>query len=47
MGRRAVDLLRDAGRHRAMAATALAAARQYSSDAVVPSYEALYRAVLA
>jgi N-acetyl-alpha-D-glucosaminyl L-malate synthase BshA len=47
MGRRAVDLLRDQGRHRAMAAAALAAARQYSTDAVVPSYEALSRTVLA
>ncbi len=46
MGRRAVDLLRDPVRHRALADAALGTARRYSGEAVVPSYEALYHQVL-
>ena len=43
MGRRAVDLLRDAGAHAAMRAATVARAREFSADRVVPQYEALYR----
>ena len=43
MGRRAVDLLRSPGAHGAMREAALAAARRYSSDLIVPMYEQLYR----
>ena len=43
MGRRAVDLLRDAGAHTAMRAATVARAREFSADRVVPQYEALYR----
>ncbi len=46
MGRRAIELLRDPVRHRAMAAAALAGARRYASEDVVPAYEALYQRVL-
>jgi hypothetical protein len=46
MGRRAIDLLRDERKHRAMAAAAVEVARGYSADAVVPGYEALYQRVL-
>ena len=47
MGRRAVELLRDPDRHAAMRAAALAKAEQFSSDRIVPMYEAFYREVLA
>ena len=46
MGRRAVDLLRDEGAHRRMAEAAVARARTFSADLVVPMYEALYRETL-
>lgn len=46
MGRRAVELLRDATRHRTMAEAAVATARRYSADAVVPMYESLYEEML-
>jgi glycosyltransferase involved in cell wall biosynthesis len=45
MGRRAIDLLRDPERHRAMRAAAIAKARTFSAEQVVPMYEALYREV--
>lgn len=47
MGRRAVELLRDPERHAAMRAAAIAKAEQYSSERIVPMYEAFYREVLA
>ncbi|HEU5305104.1 MAG TPA: N-acetyl-alpha-D-glucosaminyl L-malate synthase BshA [Gemmatimonadales bacterium] len=47
MGRRAVELLRDPERHRAMRAAAIAKAEQYSADRIVPMYEAFYREVVA
>jgi len=43
MARRAVETLRDPARHGAMAAAAVRKAREFSADAVVPLYEALYR----
>jgi N-acetyl-alpha-D-glucosaminyl L-malate synthase BshA len=43
MARRAVETLRDPERRRAMAAAAVRKAREFSADAVVPLYEALYR----
>jgi N-acetyl-alpha-D-glucosaminyl L-malate synthase BshA len=43
MGRRAVELLRNAGAHAAMRTAAIAKANQFSADAVVPMYEALYQ----
>jgi N-acetyl-alpha-D-glucosaminyl L-malate synthase BshA len=46
MGRRAVELLRDQGRHQSLRAAALAKAAEFSADRVVPMYEALYRDVL-
>ncbi len=46
MGRRAVELLRDADRHQRMGEAALAKASQFSADVVVPQYEALYDTVL-
>jgi N-acetyl-alpha-D-glucosaminyl L-malate synthase BshA len=46
MGRRAVELLRDPGRHRALREAALAKAREFSADRIVPMYEALYEEVL-
>jgi L-malate glycosyltransferase len=42
MGRRAVELLRSPSGHKAMVEAAIAKARQYSADVVVPMYEALY-----
>jgi L-malate glycosyltransferase len=42
MGRRAVELLRDGGRHGAMRDAAITKAREFSADRVVPMYEALY-----
>ena len=45
MGRRAVELLRDPARHAAMREAAIAKARSYGADQVVPMYEALYREV--
>jgi N-acetyl-alpha-D-glucosaminyl L-malate synthase BshA len=46
MGRRAVELLRNPERHVAMRDAALARARQFDAELVVPRYEALYREVL-
>ena len=46
MGRRAVELLRDRRRHAAMREAAIAKAREFSADRVVPMYEALYEEVL-
>jgi N-acetyl-alpha-D-glucosaminyl L-malate synthase BshA len=46
MGRRAVELLRDPARHRAMIEAAVAAARRYSADEIVPMYESLYQEML-
>jgi N-acetyl-alpha-D-glucosaminyl L-malate synthase BshA len=42
MGRRAVELLRNPAAHAVMREAAIAKARQFSADAVVPMYEALY-----
>jgi glycosyltransferase involved in cell wall biosynthesis len=46
MGRRAVELLRDSERHRAMAERAAARARDYAADLIVPRYESLYQSVI-
>jgi L-malate glycosyltransferase len=46
MGRRAVELLRDPVRHAAMRQAAIAKAQEFSSDRIVPMYEALYREVV-
>jgi len=46
MGRRAVELLRDTPRYQAMRDAAVAKAREFSADRVVPMYEALYHEVL-
>jgi len=45
MGRRAIDLLRDPVRHAAMREAAIAKARTFSAERVVPMYEALYHEV--
>ncbi|HTK55771.1 MAG TPA: hypothetical protein VL295_03025, partial [Gemmatimonadales bacterium] len=45
MGRRAIDLLRDDARHKAMREAAIAKARTFSAERVVPMYEALYHEV--
>jgi N-acetyl-alpha-D-glucosaminyl L-malate synthase BshA len=42
MGRRAVELLRDPARHAAMREAAIAQARTFSAERIVPMYEALY-----
>ena len=47
MGRRAVELLRNPERHRAMRTAAIAKAEQFSADKIVPMYEAYYKEVLA
>ncbi len=46
MGRRAVELLRDPDRHRAMALAAVEKAKVFSADRVVPMYEEMYREAL-
>jgi len=46
MGRRAVELLRDPERHATMRAAAIAKAQEFSSDRIVPMYEAFYEEVL-
>jgi len=46
MGRRAVELLRDPAKHRAMAEAAVRKAAEFSADRVVPMYEAMYREAL-
>jgi N-acetyl-alpha-D-glucosaminyl L-malate synthase BshA len=47
MGRRAIELLRDADRYRAMREAAIERAREFSAARIVPQYEALYEEVLA
>jgi L-malate glycosyltransferase len=42
MGRRAVELLRSEARHAEMRSAAIAKAREFSADRIVPMYEALY-----
>jgi N-acetyl-alpha-D-glucosaminyl L-malate synthase BshA len=46
MGRRAVELLRDAARHQSMREAAIAKAREFSADRIVPLYESLYEEVI-
>ena len=46
MGRRAVELLRDPPRYAAMREAAIAKAREFSSDRIVPMYEQVYEEVL-
>ena len=46
MGRRAVELLRDPARHEGMREAAIAKAREFSADRIVPLYEALYEDVI-
>jgi hypothetical protein len=46
MGRRAVELLRDSERHAAMRGAAIAKAREFSADRIVPLYESLYEEVI-
>jgi L-malate glycosyltransferase len=46
MGRRAVELLRDEQRHVTMRAAAIAKARSFSADRIVPMYESLYEEVI-
>ncbi len=43
MGRRAVELLRNPEAHRAMAEAAVAQARTFSTDRIIPMYETLYQ----
>ena len=45
MGRRAVELLRDPVRHKAMSVAAIARARLFDSNRIVPMYESLYREI--
>jgi len=47
MGRRAVELLRDPKRYGAMREAAIAKAREFSAERIVPAYEALYQEVMA
>ena len=47
MARRAVEVLRDPARHQQMRAAAIAAAREFDEDRIVPMYEALYAELLA
>ncbi|MGH7523276.1 MAG: N-acetyl-alpha-D-glucosaminyl L-malate synthase BshA [Gemmatimonadales bacterium] len=47
MARRATDLLKDAVAHSRMREAALARARQFSTDVVVPQYESYYAQVMA
>ena len=46
MGRRAIELLRDPDRHRAMMTSAAERARSFAADKIVPQYENLYRSVV-
>jgi hypothetical protein len=46
MSRRAVELLRSPERHAAMRGAAIAKAREFSADRIVPMYEALYEEVI-
>ncbi len=45
MARRSAEVLRDEAAHQRMVAAALARASLYDADAIVPRYEALYKAV--
>jgi N-acetyl-alpha-D-glucosaminyl L-malate synthase BshA len=45
MARRAIEVLRDPARHQAMREAAIAKARTFSAERIVPMYEALYREV--
>jgi N-acetyl-alpha-D-glucosaminyl L-malate synthase BshA len=47
MGRRAIELLREPTRYQAMREAAIARAREFSADRIVPQYEALYEEMLA
>ncbi len=47
MGRRSIDLLLDPNRYRAMREAAVAKAREFSAETVVPQYEAVYHEALA
>jgi N-acetyl-alpha-D-glucosaminyl L-malate synthase BshA len=47
MGRRAVELLRNAADHEAMGHAAFERAQHFSADVIVPQYETLYREVVA
>ncbi len=47
MARRAVELLRDPARHQRMRSAAIAAAREFDEDRIVPMYEAIYAELLA
>ncbi|MES1259422.1 MAG: N-acetyl-alpha-D-glucosaminyl L-malate synthase BshA [Gemmatimonadota bacterium] len=47
MARRSIDLLRDEPRRSRMSEAALARAERYSTDAIVPQYEAFYQKVMA
>jgi N-acetyl-alpha-D-glucosaminyl L-malate synthase BshA len=47
MGRRAVELLRDPSRYAALRDAAIAKAREFSADRIVPQYETLYQEVMA
>ena len=47
MGRRAIELLRDPTRYAAMREAAVAKAREFSAERIVPQYEALYQEVAA
>jgi len=46
MGRRVVELLRDQARHERMREAAIAKAREFSADRIVPLYESLYEEVI-
>ena len=43
MGRRVVELLRDGQRYERMREAAIAKAREFSTDRIVPLYEGLYQ----
>jgi N-acetyl-alpha-D-glucosaminyl L-malate synthase BshA len=47
MGRRAIELLREPARYQVMREAAIARAREFSADRIVPQYEALYEEMLA
>jgi N-acetyl-alpha-D-glucosaminyl L-malate synthase BshA len=46
MGRRAVELLRDAARHSTMVDAAVTRSRLFDADRIVPMYESLYREMI-
>ncbi|MFN8651062.1 MAG: N-acetyl-alpha-D-glucosaminyl L-malate synthase BshA [Gemmatimonadales bacterium] len=47
MGRRSIELLLDANRYQVMREAAIAKAREFSADTIVPQYEAVYQEALA